>query len=64
MANPVSSINRPNAADEVQQTQRAHQTVKKHQTQAPKNPGSLAQQDKVTLSRNQSAKQNRNQRQA
>lgn len=65
MTNPISSVNRSNQADQAEQAQQAQRPSpadRKHQTQAPKRASSTTNQDKVTLSKNQAAKQNRGQR--
>jgi hypothetical protein len=65
MTNPISSVTRSSQveqADQAQPAQRTSQTDRKHQSQASKRTSSTANQDKVTLSRNQTAKQNRSQR--
>ena len=62
MTNPVSSVNRSSQADQVQQAQRVNQNERKQQAPAPRRANSTANQDKVTLSKNHAAKQNRNQR--
>jgi hypothetical protein len=59
MANAVSSVRRSAPVDHVQQPHKSSETEKK--AHASKNPSSLANQDKVTLSKHHGAEQNRHQ---